>query len=386
VDTRKIQPDVIAIPPEGQRLLLAFLLALAVHVVLLFGIRFTLLSAPPVEPVSSVQLSWLPPGIGRGDIVSQADSGASPAPTEDNSGVSPAPTEDNSGASPAPPPSEEAGPAAVATQAAEAIPEPAEAAVPQAAEPAPAVTARQAPPANPAPKPALPLRHKAEAAPSAPPPARPVPRQAEKKTTGRLSPAPAEESSSRQESSGMKSTSQSPLPRPAPAAMEKAPAAAGSARAAATGPVPGKSKTSRPGGLELLEQGLEIARNTTTAERQGGDSWEKNSDNQSLSTLKNFYEENWARKVERMGSIPAEASRLNLSTGPTLAATIRADGSVQSITVLRSSGHAAIDQAARRMVEAAAPYAPFPPELRRQTSTLRIVRKWKFEHGRMLSD
>jgi hypothetical protein len=38
------------------------------------------------------------------------------------------------------------------------------------------------------------------------------------------------------------------------------------------------------------------------------------------------------------------------------------------------------------MVQAAAPYAPFPPELRRQTRVLRIVRKWKFEHGRMLSD
>jgi protein TonB len=110
-------------------------------------------------------------------------------------------------------------------------------------------------------------------------------------------------------------------------------------------------------------------------------------DSMALSTLEGVYLEGWRRKVERVGTLnfPRDVRQLGLSSGPTLAVTIRADGSLQSITLLASSGHSALDTAARRIVQQAAPFAPFPPELRRYTPVLSIVRKWKFEQGRVSS-
>lgn len=110
-------------------------------------------------------------------------------------------------------------------------------------------------------------------------------------------------------------------------------------------------------------------------------------DSMVLSTLEGVYLESWRRQVERVGTrnFPREVRRLGLSSGPTLAVTIRADGSLQSITLLTSSGNSALDSAARRIVQQAAPFAPFPPELRRFTSVLSIVRKWQFEQGKVSS-
>ncbi|NJN46021.1 MAG: hypothetical protein HC808_05535 [Candidatus Competibacteraceae bacterium] len=42
-----------------------------------------------------------------------------------------------------------------------------------------------------------------------------------------------------------------------------------------------------------------------------------------------------------------------------------------------------MDEAAKQIVSLAAPYAPFPAELRRQYDILHIVRQWKFEHGKL---
>jgi protein TonB len=287
----------------------------------------------------------------------------------------------DSGPSPAPTTAVEAVPASAAAPAEETSAKPLEATVPQAAEPAPAATANPTSPTTPVPKASL-SRPKAEAAPT-----KTVPKRTEKTNDKSVSPPASDKTlTSRQEQPGAKLPAKPAPPKPAVAESEQAAANTGTGRVGADKSASGKLPTARLGSLELLNRGLEMARNTTTPENQTGSPWEKPGNSPSLTSLKNFYEESWARKVERLGSIPAEALKLNLSIGPTLAVAIRADGSVQSITVLHSSGHASIDEAARSMVQAAAPYAPFPPELRRQTNVLRIVRKWKFEHGRMLSD
>lgn len=365
-----MRANAVAIRTEGQRLALALVLALAVHALLIFSTHFTLLSVPPVKPPISVQLSWLSQGDGRPTDMAALNSGP---------GAESTPLAGDS--SPAPPAETEAVAAGAVAPAVETSTKPIEATVPGIVEPHPTATASPAPSTTPAPKTAS-SRNKAEAAPT-----RAVPRPAEKTSDKPVSPpASGKALSSRLEQPDAKLPAKPVPPKPGLAASEPATAKTGSSRVAADKPVPGKLPATRLGSLELLNRGLEIARNTATPESQAGSPWEKSDNTPSLRTLKNFYEENWARKVERLGSIPAEALRLNLSTGPTLAVAVRADGSVQSITVLRSSGHVTIDEAARSMVQAAAPYAPFPPELRRQTSVLRIVRKWKFEHGRMLSD
>ena len=58
-----------------------------------------------------------------------------------------------------------------------------------------------------------------------------------------------------------------------------------------------------------------------------------------------------------------------------------ADGSVETVEVNRSSGHRILDAAAVRIVEMSAPYAAFPPDVRRDTDILHITRTWTFTKG-----
>jgi protein TonB len=64
-----------------------------------------------------------------------------------------------------------------------------------------------------------------------------------------------------------------------------------------------------------------------------------------------------------------------------LTVSIRADGSVETVEVSRSSGHRILDAAAVRIVEMSAPYAAFPPDVRRDTDILHITRTWTFTKG-----
>ena len=94
------------------------------------------------------------------------------------------------------------------------------------------------------------------------------------------------------------------------------------------------------------------------------------------------YEEDWRAKVERVGTLnyPAEA-RGKLYGNLRLTVTIRADGSVDSIELDRSSGLKVLDAAAFKIVRMAGPYAAFPPAIRRDTDLLVITRTWFFGQG-----
>lgn len=128
-----------------------------------------------------------------------------------------------------------------------------------------------------------------------------------------------------------------------------------------------------------------MARMEVAPRLQVGDAREKYIDPHSMTTQESFYLNYWQKKVEEVGTLnfPEKARRLNVVAGPTLDVALRADGTVQAIRLVRSSGHRSLDDAARRIVELAAPYAPFPGELSRQYDVLHIVRKWKFEQGRL---
>lgn len=94
------------------------------------------------------------------------------------------------------------------------------------------------------------------------------------------------------------------------------------------------------------------------------------------------YEEEWRAKVERLGTVnyPAEA-RGKLYGNLRLTVTIRPDGSVDSVELDRSSGLKVLDAAAFKIVRMAAPYASFPPTIRRDTDLLVITRTWFFSQG-----
>jgi protein TonB len=56
------------------------------------------------------------------------------------------------------------------------------------------------------------------------------------------------------------------------------------------------------------------------------------------------------------------------------------------VWVRRSSGHKLLDDAAVRIVKLAAPYAPFPAEIRKETDVLDITRTWQFlSNNRLLA-
>ncbi|MEA3640505.1 MAG: TonB family protein [Lamprobacter sp.] len=98
------------------------------------------------------------------------------------------------------------------------------------------------------------------------------------------------------------------------------------------------------------------------------------------------YMEAWRRKVERIGNLnyPREARELGLFGSLILHVAVRADGSLEGIRVVRSSGHQVLDDAAIRIVELAAPFAPFPPNIKHETDVLDITRTWQFQRNHAL--
>ena len=51
----------------------------------------------------------------------------------------------------------------------------------------------------------------------------------------------------------------------------------------------------------------------------------------------------------------------------------------------RSSGHPLLDDAARRIVELAAPFAPFPDDIRAEVDILHVTRTWNFLDNQQFS-
>jgi protein TonB len=97
------------------------------------------------------------------------------------------------------------------------------------------------------------------------------------------------------------------------------------------------------------------------------------------------YADDWRQKVERYGNVnyPAEA-RGKIYGSLQLAVSIRPNGEVESIEILRSSGFSVLDRAAERIVKTAAPYPAFPPDIRKDTDILVITRTWRFAQGDQL--
>jgi protein TonB len=92
------------------------------------------------------------------------------------------------------------------------------------------------------------------------------------------------------------------------------------------------------------------------------------------------YLQSWRRKVEAIGNMnyPAEARARNLEGDLRVLVEVNARGTLLDIRILDSSGSEVLDQAALRIVRLAAPFLPFPEELRRETDVLHIVRTWQF--------
>ena len=93
------------------------------------------------------------------------------------------------------------------------------------------------------------------------------------------------------------------------------------------------------------------------------------------------YIDSWRQKVERIGNLnyPDEAKTRRLSGSLMLDVAIKPDGSLKSVRIVRSSGHRALDNGAIRIVRLASPFSPLPPDIRKNTDILHILRTWKFQ-------
>jgi protein TonB len=94
------------------------------------------------------------------------------------------------------------------------------------------------------------------------------------------------------------------------------------------------------------------------------------------------YVEDWRIKVERIGNLnyPEAARREKLYGNLQLTVGIKSDGSLESIEINRPSGKKVLDEAALRIVKLAGQdgFAPFPPDISRDTDILHITRTWAF--------
>ncbi len=99
------------------------------------------------------------------------------------------------------------------------------------------------------------------------------------------------------------------------------------------------------------------------------------------------YMQAWVLKVERIGNLhyPKEAKQTRLRGNVVLDTQITPQGKVLSVDVKTSSGHKLLDDAAVRSVRLAAPFAPFPPDIRKEVDILHITRTWQYRGSQLVS-
>ncbi|MDX1733243.1 MAG: energy transducer TonB [Halioglobus sp.] len=96
----------------------------------------------------------------------------------------------------------------------------------------------------------------------------------------------------------------------------------------------------------------------------------------------------WRRRLEAVGNkyYPEASVRYGIYGDLRLLVVVRSDGTLEDVRVLSSSGYAVLDEAAIKIVRMAAPYPPFPAELKATTDKLEIVRKWQFRQNQLSSN
>lgn len=96
----------------------------------------------------------------------------------------------------------------------------------------------------------------------------------------------------------------------------------------------------------------------------------------------------WRQRLEAVGNkyYPEASVRYGIYGDVRLLVVILQDGSLEEVRVLSSSGYAVLDEAAIKVVRMAAPYSPFPDELRATTDKLEIIRTWQYLENQLSSD
>ena len=153
---------------------------------------------------------------------------------------------------------------------------------------------------------------------------------------------------------------------------------------------PREEPPAAPSAADILTRGMEIAR----LEAQIAREWE----NYQQRPRRRFigartqefrfarYIEDWRAKIERVGELnyPQAARDRRIYGRMVVTVSIKADGSLERVEINRPSGQRILDAAALRIVRLAAPFAPFPADIARDTDILSITRTWVFTRSDQL--
>src|SRR5512134_188074 len=145
-----------------------------------------------------------------------------------------------------------------------------------------------------------------------------------------------------------------------------------------------------PSAADIVNRGMEIAR----LEAQIAREWE----NYQQRPRRRFigaraqefrfaqYIETWRAKIEQVGELNYPQAARDQKIYGTLVVTvsIKSDGSLEGVEINRPSGQRILDAAALRIVRLAAPFAPFPADIARDTDILSITRTWIFTRSDQL--
>ncbi|MCP4432549.1 MAG: energy transducer TonB [Gammaproteobacteria bacterium] len=93
------------------------------------------------------------------------------------------------------------------------------------------------------------------------------------------------------------------------------------------------------------------------------------------------YLASWVQKIESTGNLnyPAEARVKKLGGQLRMSVRLNAAGKVLGYKITHSSGSSLLDEAAKRILRLAEPFAAFPEEMRQQTDHVVIIRTWEFK-------
>jgi hypothetical protein len=95
-----------------------------------------------------------------------------------------------------------------------------------------------------------------------------------------------------------------------------------------------------------------------------------------------LYVDSVRQKLERNAVLGgARLSLRDVRIDPLVSVSLRSDGSIDEITIVRSSGRADVDDAVRRFVRLNARYAAFPPNVAANFDVIEIRRIWRFVDG-----
>ena len=96
-----------------------------------------------------------------------------------------------------------------------------------------------------------------------------------------------------------------------------------------------------------------------------------------------MYLETWRKRIEEVGNqyYPEQARKNGVFGNLRILVAVRADGQVEDIRILESSGSKMLDDAAERIVLLAAPFDPLPEEISVETDILEIIRTLRFHEG-----